>query len=287
MKKQLLLVAPGQPAQVGDGFFINRALPTRRFPDISPFLMLDHAGPTTFPPSDKQRGVDEHPHRGFETVSIVFKGALEHRDSAGNSGTIYAGDVQWMTAGSGLVHEEKHERNFNKEGGTLEMIQLWVNLPAAHKMTPPKYQELQANDIPVVALGDQSQVRLIAGDLGTNKGAATTFTDLQVWDVKVAAGETIDLAVKSNQSGILYMLSGSATINGEKNIQTKEVAFFDPQGDQISITAEADSQFVWLGGEAIKEPVFSYGPFVMNTEQEIVEAINDFRAGKMGSLNPA
>ena len=287
MKKQVLLVVPGQPAQVGDGFFINRALPTRRFPDISPFLMLDHAGPTTFGPSDKQRGVDEHPHRGFETVSIVFQGALEHRDSAGNSGTIHAGDVQWMTAGSGLVHEEKHERNFNKEGGTLEMIQLWVNLPAAHKMTRPKYQELQAKDIPVVALEERSQVRLIAGDLGAQKGAASTFTDLQVWDVKVGAGDTITLSVKTDQTGILYMLSGSATLNEEKTIQTKEVAFFDPQGDQISITAEADSQFVWLGGEAIKEPVFSYGPFVMNTEQEIVEAINDFRAGKMGTLNPA
>ncbi|MEO1713507.1 MAG: pirin-like C-terminal cupin domain-containing protein, partial [Bacteroidota bacterium] len=215
------------------------------------------------------------------------QGALEHRDSAGNSGTIYAGDVQWMTAGSGLVHEEKHERNFNKEGGTLEMIQLWVNLPAAHKMTPPKYQELQAKDIPVVALGEQSQVRLIAGDLGSEKGAASTFTDLQVWDVKVASGETVDLAVKNGQTGILYMLSGSATINGEKVVSTKEVAFFDPEGDQISFTAKANSQFVWLGGEAIQEPVFSYGPFVMNTEQEIVEAINDFRAGKMGTLRPA
>lgn len=287
MNKKLELVLAGQPAQVGDGFFINRAFPTRRFPDISPFLLLDHAGPTEFSPTDRPRGVDEHPHRGFETVTIVFKGALEHRDSAGNSGKLGPGDVQWMTAGSGLVHEEKHERNFAKEGGVLEMIQLWVNLPAADKMVAPKYQEILAAKIPVIHKGNSSKIRLIAGDLEGQKGAASTFTDLQVWDVQVGAGDAVQLSVKNGQTGILYMLSGAATINQEKQISTKEVAFFATAGDKIEITAQQDSQLVWLGGAPIKEPVFSYGPFVMNTEQEIVEAINDFRSGKMGTLTPA
>ncbi len=283
--KKLLLIGNSNPSQVGDGFFIRRALPNRRYPNISPFLMLDHAEPTYFEPSEKPKGVDAHPHRGFETVTIVYDGALEHRDSAGNYGKLFAGDVQWMTAASGIVHEEKHEKEFSEKGGTLEMIQLWVNLPAKDKMSPPKYQDIRSADIPTVKTPDgKGKVRVIAGNFGDIKGAADTFTPVTILDVHLQEGGETNLHLEENTNTIIYILDGAARFNEEENAQTGTAAFFHAKGTDIHIKAEKDTKLLVLNGEPINEPVASYGPFVMNTQEEIVAAIHDFNAGKMGGI---
>lgn len=286
MQKKLLLVSHGTSTQVGDGFKIIRALPNRRFPEISPFIMLDHAEPTYIPPSDIPKGVDAHPHRGFETVSIVYQGALEHRDSAGNYGKLFAGDVQWMTAASGIVHEEKHEKDFSEKGGILEMIQLWVNLPAKDKMSPPKYQDISSADIPVVKLPeDKGYIRVIAGDYEGTKGAATTHTPLSILDARAELGADLTLTFEEDSSTVIYVLEGNIQINEEQEVKTGDTAFFHEKGTEIKVKASTNSKFIILNGMPINEPMVSYGPFVMNTQDEIVQAINDFNSGKMGRLN--
>ena len=284
MQKQIALVQAGQPSSVGDGFQIRRPLPTRRFPQTSPFLLLDHAGPMAVSPSNRPKGVDEHPHRGFETVTIVYQGALEHRDSAGNYGKIGPGDVQWMTAASGVVHEEKHEKEFTRQGGTLEIIQLWVNLPAKYKMIPPRYQELTAANIPVVPAGNNSKVRVIAGAYGETAGPAHTFTPLQMLDVRLAAGDVLSFSFPEGHNAMAYVLNGKATDGSGKSISEAEMAYFYPNGSEVSFQGEEDTTLLLLSGEPIQEPVASYGPFVMNTQQEIYQAIEDYQAGKMGHL---
>ncbi len=285
--KSIAVIAKASPAQVGDGFFIRRAMPGGGvgLGEMSPFLVLDHAGPTQIAPSNRQKGVDEHPHRGFETVSIVYQGELEHRDSAGNSGRIGPGDVQWMTAASGLVHEEKHSKAFTEKGGTLEMIQLWVNLPAAHKMIPPRYQEIVAADIPSVAVDTgNGHVRVIAGSFQGKEGPASTFTPLDVLDVRLQAGDVLEFNFREGDNTAVYALKGRVSINDSDTVSEAEIARFDPAGNVVRLEALQDSTLLVLSGTPIKEPIASYGPFVMNTSEEIRQAIQDYHTGKMGVL---
>ena len=271
-----------QPSQVGDGFTIRRPLPNRGLKQLSPFLLLDHAGPTQVPPSEHQRGVDEHPHRGFETVTIVYSGSIEHRDSAGHSGQIGPGGVQWMTAGAGVVHEEKHGREFSQQGGTLEMIQLWVNLPKVHKMTRPRYQEITNDRIPVIN-APSSSVRVIAGDYQDHSGPAHTFTPLTMLDIRLEAGARLEIPLRSGNNTGAYVLRGSLRMNGTE-VGEAELAVFEDSGQLIHLEANTDSIVLLLSGEPIHEPVASYGPFVMNNSKELVQAVQDYEQGKMGTL---
>lgn len=273
---------------VGDGFKVQNLFPNGNRiigKQLSPFFLLDYAAPSYFPPSDQPRGVDEHPHRGFETVTIAYQGALQHRDSGGNAGRIGPGDVQWMTAASGVVHEEKHDEEFTKNGGTLEMVQLWVNLPRAHKMDKPRYQSLQKEDIPVIRYDDGSYVRLIAGEWEGQQGAAKTFTPLNVFDIQLKAGKTIPLSLPDGHNAGLVVMKGEVRIDDSHQARAVEIAVFEQAGENITVTAREDSSLLLLSGEPIQEPIFAYGPFVMNTKDEIITAIDDFNNGKMGRLN--
>lgn len=266
---------------VGDGFPVSTMLSYNMGPEISPFLLLDYAGPAEFPPSGAPRGVERHPHRGFETVTIVYEGEVEHGDNAGNSGKIGPGDVQWMTAGRGILHVEKHGREFSERGGTLEMIQLWVNLPARHKMTEPGYQEILAGDIPIAILENEAgEVRIIAGELGGTRGPARTFTPVNVWDARLKAGKTAVFEIPDGYSAFVLVLKGGVTVNGTDEVNEKELAFFAREGETITIEAVRDSKILILSGEPIDEPVVGQGPFVMNTPEEIRQAIDDYRTGK-------
>jgi redox-sensitive bicupin YhaK (pirin superfamily) len=271
---------------VGDGFPVRTIFSFHSLGEaISPFLLLDYAGPAEFQPSDKPRGVEEHPHRGFETVTIVYQGELEHRDSGGNSGKIGPGDVQWMTAASGVVHEEKHAREFTRRGGTLEMVQLWVNLPAKFKMSPPKYQELLDSQIPRVSVASGGgTVRVIAGEFQGVKGPARTFTPINLLDLRLKAGNRVDLDLPSGFTTALLVLRGSAVLNGQESAGEAELAMFDRNGEAIAIEVRDDATVLVLNGEPIDEPVASYGPFVMNTQDEIRQAMRDYQSGRMGRI---
>jgi redox-sensitive bicupin YhaK (pirin superfamily) len=248
---------------------------------------MDHAGPAVFPPAEKRRGVGEHPHRGFETVTIMYSGEVEHRDSSGSSGKIGPGDVQWMTAGSGVVHEEMHSIDYSRRGGPFEAIQLWVNLPAQHKMTAPGYQTLLARDIPEVALaGGAGTARVIAGALGDARGPARTFTPVNLFDVRLNAGKGALLELPAGQMAALFVLTGGVTANGSTKLGAGEFATLGRDGAAIRIDSDADTTLLVLGGEPIGEPVVGYGPFVMNTEAEIRRAIQDYQSGRMGHLAP-
>jgi hypothetical protein len=271
---------------VGDGFHVRNLFPSNDLDrQVSPFLMLDYAGPTTFEPSERPRGVGEHPHRGFETVTIVYQGELEHRDSAGNSGTIGPGDVQWMTAASGVVHEEMHERQFARRGGAMEMIQLWVNLPKVHKMTAPRYQTLLHGAIPSVPAGAASSVRVIAGEFAGHKGPANTFTPVTLWDVRIAKGERLNLTLPDGHNAALFLRRGDIVVNGSGSVTGEaKLAVLDAEGEIVELQAKEDSSLLVMSGEPIREPVARYGPFVMNTRQELMQAVDDYQAGKMGRL---
>lgn len=286
--KRVRSIHPSPPIHwVGDGFPVRSILSYQNLgARISPFLLLDYGGPVEFPPTDQPRGVDEHPHRGFETVTIVYQGALEHRDSTGNQGRIGPGDVQWMTAASGIVHEEKHAREFARNGGTMEMVQLWVNLPARDKMSPPGYQTLLAEQIPTVSLpGGAGLLRVIAGTYADEQGSAHTFSPVNVWDLRLNAGHKTDLSVPDGYNTILFVLHGAITLNGSgQAVRAGEMALLDPEGEGITLEAQEEATLLVLNGEPIDEPVVSYGPFVMNTQEEIAQAIQDYRSGKMGQL---
>lgn len=277
---------PGSAYMVGDGFPVRNFIPGAGLGErLSPFLLLDYAGPKTFPPTDHPRGVGEHPHRGFETVTIVYEGMVAHRDSARNAGTIGPGDVQWMTAASGIVHEEMHEKEFAKQGGTLHAIQLWVNLPRAAKMSKPGYQTLLNRDIPAVELdGDAGRIRVIAGQCHGVTGPAKTFTPVQLYDLRVNAGHRVDLALPKGHHAALFVLSGQVVVSGVQTVNEAELALLDQSGARLTIEAGKDATVLVLGGEPINEPIARYGPFVMNSQQEIVQAIQDYQAGKMGHL---
>lgn len=277
---------PGSNHWVGDGFPVRNLFPSNGVEsDISPFLMLDYAGPAYFPPSSQPRGVGEHPHRGFETVTIAYQGSVDHRDSAGNSGTINPGDVQWMTAASGIVHEEKHGREFTQGGGNFEMVQLWVNLPKAHKMSAPRYQSILREEIPVVVLGQGATARVIAGELQGVTGPAHTFTPLNVIDLHLVAGTQVHLPLPAGHNAALVLLRGGILVNGTNAAKGEaQMALLSRAGDFVEIEAEQDTTLLALTGEPIDEPVVSHGPFVMNTREEISQAMNDYRSGKMGRL---
>jgi len=286
IKPVLHVYQSGSTHWVGDGFYVRNLFPSNDLDQqVSPFLLLDYAGPAHFPPTDRPRGVGEHPHRGFETVTIVYQGVLEHRDSAGNHGTIGPGDVQWMTAASGVVHEEKHEREFAKRGGTVEMVQLWVNLPAALKMTPPRYQTLLGAQIPEVDLPDGAGlVRVIAGNFHGVKGPANTYTPINLYDLRLKAGHHAELTLSAGYNTAIFLLHGDILLNGSHAIKASELVLFDTSGERIAIDARDDATLLALNGEPIHESVARRGPFVMNTEDELVQAANDYQAGKMGHL---
>jgi redox-sensitive bicupin YhaK (pirin superfamily) len=285
--KQLLEVfSPGFSHMVGDGFPVRNIFPSHDLTtEMSPFLLLDYAGPAEFAPTDRPRGVGEHPHRGFETVTIVYQGKVAHRDSAGNAGVIGPGDVQWMTAASGVVHEELHEKEFAKQGGTIQMIQLWVNLPQALKMSAPRYQTLLNEEIPQFRLsGKGGLIRVIAGEYQGQKGPAKTFTPVHLYDLRLEAGCQTDLDLPDGFNAGLFVLSGGVAVNGSEAVGEAQMALCTPQGTRVHLEATEETTVLVLSGQPIPEPVARMGPFVMNTEAELVQAVNDYRSGKMGPL---
>lgn len=272
---------------VGDGFPVRTLFAyNAQGNGISPFLMLDY-GKGEFPPTTERRGVGEHPHRGFETVTIVYEGSVEHRDSGGGGGAIGRGDVQWMTAASGVVHEEFHGKEFARTGGAFEMAQLWVNLPAKDKMSTPRYQEILDKDIPVVALsGSAGTARVIAGEYAGKKGPARTFSRLNVWDVRLKAGASAEFSVEDGDTVILPVFGGSVRVNGAEAVNDAEAALFEQEGATFRIenTGATEAKILFLSGAPLNEPIAGYGPFVMNTQDEIYQAIRDYQSGKMGHL---
>ena len=286
MKKILGIHRSPHPHWVGDGFPVRSLFTYDNLASqISPFLLLDYAGPHTFTPTSARRGVGQHPHRGFETVTIVYQGELEHRDSTGAGGLIGPGDVQWMTAANGILHEEFHAPAFARSGGTLEMVQLWVNLPARDKRAAAGYQTLLATDIPVVALdGDGGRLRVIAGEYQGQPGPARTFTAMDVWDMRLNAQASVQLPVAAGRNAALVVLRGSVRVNGEREVGPASLVLFERGGEGIAIEALEDACVLLLSGEPIDEPIVGYGPFVMNSEAEIAESFDDFHAGRFGQM---
>jgi redox-sensitive bicupin YhaK (pirin superfamily) len=286
MKKLLRLHRDVASHWVGDGFPVRNLFSYDTLArEVSPFLLLDYAGPRHFPPAEEPRGVGFHPHRGFETVTIVYEGELQHRDTAGNAGRIGAGDVQWMTAARGVLHEEKHSPEFTRRGGTLHMVQLWVNLPARVKMAPARYQTLLDAQIPAVDLEGAGRVRVIAGELRGSSGPARTFTPIDVWDVRLRSGARAVLPARDGHTTALAVLGGSVRLNGAEDAGEPDVAVFERAGQGIDVDARSDALLLLLGGEPIDEPIAAQGPFVMNTPAEIRQAYRDFAAGRMGRLD--
>jgi redox-sensitive bicupin YhaK (pirin superfamily) len=286
-RRVLAVHDPNPPHWVGDGFPVRSIFSYDGLgrEQLSPFLMLDYAAPRKFDPATRRRGVGEHPHRGFETVTIVYQGELEHRDSAGNGGRIGPGDVQWMTAASGVVHEEFHSEKFTRAGGNMEMMQLWVNLPAKDKMAPPRYQTLLAGDIPSVPLPDGAgRLRVIAGEFGGKKGPAKTFTPINVWDLRLNAGKTATLATPDGHTTAIVPMHGRAMINGAQVAGEAQLVIFERSGGEFTISVDSDATLLLLSGEPLNEPVVGYGPFVMTSEREIAQAIRDYQSGRFGSL---
>ena len=279
------LAAP-RPHWVGDGFPVHSLLSYAEHGDqISPFLLLDHAGPHEFPAAKQPRGVGEHPHRGFETVTIVYSGEVAHRDSTGAGGVIGAGDVQWMTAASGILHEEFHSEAFTASGGTLEMVQLWVNLPARDKNVPPAYQTLNKADIPVVDLdGGAGSARVIAGTYAGVNGPARTFTPIEILDVRLAPGKLASFDLPDGHNVAVVVLSGTVEINGESIVRQSGAALLEPTGGAFTLEAAGDAKLLVLAGAPIREPVVAHGPFVMNTIGEIKQAMLDYQNGRFGQI---
>ena len=271
---------------VGDGFPVRSLFSYDSLgAHISPFLLLDFAGPHWFDPAKQPRGVGQHPHRGFETVTIVYEGEVSHRDSTGKGGTIGPGDVQWMTAAGGILHEEFHSPGFTKTGGPFRMIQLWVNLPAKDKMSAPAYQSIESRNIPEVALPDGAGVaRIIAGNFRGTQGPARTFTPVNVWDLRLRADAKLQLELPAGHTSALIVLSGHVTVNDTQAAGQAEMVLLSRDGTAVAIEANGDASILVLTGEPIDEPVVGYGPFVMNTDAEIRTAIADFNSGRFGQI---
>jgi len=286
MKKILGIYSAPRPHWVGDGFPARSLFSYNSHGrQLSPFLLLDYAGPYKFDPAAQPRGVGQHPHRGFETVTIVYEGEVEHRDSTGAGGKIGPGDVQWMTAASGILHEEFHSREFTRTGGTLEMVQLWVNLPAKDKLTAPGYQTLLNADIPSVELSDGAgTVRVIAGEYAGRRGPARTFTPIDVWDVRLGQGHAVDFTLHEGRNLSLVVLKGTVQVNGSQIAREAQMVTLSLDGRDVHIEANSDATLLLLSGEPIDEPIVGYGPFVMNTQEEISQAIVDFNSGKFGRM---
>jgi quercetin 2,3-dioxygenase len=281
------IIAPPPPHMVGDGFRVHSFFPGGRLIDkkrMSPFFLMDYGAKVDFSPSEHPRGVGVHPHRGFETVTIAYHGRIAHHDSAGNSGIIGEGDVQWMTAASGLLHKEYHEETFSKSGGLFQMVQLWVNLPAKYKMTPPKYQEITHDMMGTYQLpGDKGVIEVVAGEYKTVKGPATTFTPMYVYNAKLKKGARTEFNFPSGYNTGLLIVEGNAIVNDE-SVATDHFVLFKNDGEMINIEASEDAIILILSGEPIDEPIAQYGPFLMNTWKEVEEAIQDVNAGKFGVL---
>ena len=286
MKKLAFILRNNQRHWVGNGFPVRSVFSyNERAAELSPFLLLDYAGPATFEPTTERKGVGEHPHRGFETVTIVYAGEVEHRDSTGGGGIIGPGDVQWMTAAGGLVHEEFHGPTFAKTGGAFEMVQLWVNLPAKHKMAPPGYQGITDVTIPRIALPDAAgTLRVIAGAYNGTTGPAHTFSPVNVWDVKLVAGARASFRVPAGYTTVLFVLRGNMRLANGDPVGEAEAAVLERAGEEFSIEAVENTTLLVLNGQPLGEPVVGYGPFVMNTRAEIQQAITDYQNGRMGNI---
>ncbi|MEZ4890323.1 MAG: pirin family protein [Crocinitomicaceae bacterium] len=286
-KEIAAIVAPREPHFVGDGFRVHNFIPSMPGMDMksmSPFIMLDYNSKYHFEPSVRPKGVGTHPHKGFETVTIAYKGKVQHRDSSGGGGIIGEGDVQWMTAGSGILHQEFHEVEFSKKGGDFQMVQLWVNLPAKDKKTAPKYQAIQNSEMPIYDLGDGSKIEVIAGDYKNLKGKAFTFTPVHLMNAKLIKGKKADFSFPADYTTFLLVLEGAITVNQTKFVATDHLLLFDRKGEDFSIEANENAVVLVLSGEPINEPIAAHGPFVMNTHEELVEAFNNFNQGKFGFL---
>ena len=289
MKRSIerIIHRPAKPGMVGDGFRVYNYIPGANISQrrISPFLMLDFNPAFDFGPSERVRGVDVHPHKGFETVTIAYKGSVAHHDSTGNSGIINPGDVQWMTAGAGILHKEYHEKEFSKKGGPFEMIQLWVNLPKKDKSAAPHYQAIKAEQMGKLELPDNAGVvNVIAGTFNDIQGPASTYTPVNLLDIKLKKGAELSLSIPAVHNSALLVVNGSAEVNGEKAPEHSFVLFGN-EGEEIKVKAIEDAILLLLSGEPINEPVASYGPFVMNTQEEIYEAVQEFQSGKFGVLD--
>ncbi|MGH8212201.1 MAG: pirin family protein [Rhodanobacteraceae bacterium] len=271
---------------VGDGFPVRSIFSyDSHGQHVSPFLLLDYAGPATFEPAEKPRGVGWHPHRGFETVTIVYEGEVEHNDSTGAGGKIGPGDVQWMTAAGGILHKEFHSREYTRTGGPFEMVQLWVNLPAADKMSAPHYQTLLNGEIPVVELpGGAGRLRVIAGEYEGRRGPAKTFSPINVWDVRLAQDKQVRFELSEGHTLALVMLRGAVRVNGAQDALDAQMVMLDRHGSAVEIEARSDSTLLLLSGQPLDEPIVGYGPFVMNTSEEINQAIADFNGGRFGRI---
>jgi redox-sensitive bicupin YhaK (pirin superfamily) len=288
LKSIAAILPPPHFHMVGDGFRVHNFFPSQ--PEIgmtgmSPFFLLDYGAKWIVPPSATPRGVGVHPHRGFETVTIAYYGKVAHNDSAGNSGVIGEGDIQWMTAGAGVLHKEYHEAEFSKKGGLLQMVQLWVNLPAKYKMTPAKYQAIESKDTTKVQLNDgESSVELIAGEYNGKKGPAFTFSPVNLFNAKLIKGATANFSFNINYNTGMLVIEGEVKINNTRTAPENHFVLFGHEGEEILVKATEKSVILILSGEPIREPIASYGPFVMNTEGEIKQALSDFNSGKFGYL---
>ncbi len=276
-----------RPHWVGDGFPVHSMFDYSGLGKLlSPFLLLDYAAPTRFEPNTgAPRGVGDHPHRGFETVTIVYDGEVEHRDSTGQGGVIGPGDVQWMTAAGGILHQEFHSAAYSRAGGPFEMVQLWVNLPAKDKMSAPGYQAIMNADIPAVALADGAgTVRVIAGQYAGHTGPAHTFTPMQVWDVRLNAGKGTAFELPDGWTTALVVLRGNVRVNGDTAAREAQLVVLERAGAAVLVEADTDAKLLLLAGEPIAEPIVGYGPFVMNSQAEISQAMQDFRSGRFGRI---
>ena len=287
--KAIEAVYPPGPAHfVGDGFRVHNFIPSRHGLDMhrmTPFIMMDYGAKFHFPPSDSLKGVGVHPHRGFETVTIAYKGRVAHHDSAGGGGIIGEGDVQWMTAASGVLHKEYHEESFSKTGGDFQMVQLWVNLPAKDKMSAPKYQAIENASIPKVPV-ENGYVEVIAGEFQGTKGKASTFTPVHLFNAHLQSGAKAEFSFPAAYNTCLIVVEGEIRINdADELVPVDHFVLFENEGETIHIEATEHSKILILSGEPIREPIASHGPFVMNTRQEIMQAFHDFEAGKFGTLN--
>jgi redox-sensitive bicupin YhaK (pirin superfamily) len=282
MKKLALIKRSSGQHWVGDGFPVQSIFSYRDIAEeMSPFLLMDYAGPARFEPTEQRRGVGKHPHRGFETVTIVYDGQVSHHDSTGAGGTIGPGDVQWMTAGSGIIHEEYHGDDFARSGGPFEMIQLWVNLPARDKMTAPGYQGITRDRIPEVPLADDAGiVRVIAGEYANRRGPARTYTPMNVWDVRLKGGGKTVFTLPEGHTTAVFVLHGAVSLGDEQAIRPAELAVMERAGTRLVLEALQDTTLLLLNGEPLEEPVIGYGPFVMNSREEIDQAIADYNQGR-------
>ena len=279
------ITRPGIPHFVGDGFRVHNFIPgTQTMQRMDPFIMLDYNSKYNFPPSEIPKGVGVHPHKGFETVTIAYKGRIEHGDSSGGGGVIGEGDVQWMTAASGILHKEFHETEWSKKGGEFQMVQLWINLPAEDKKGPAKYQAISKNDIKNVELSEgRGQVQVIAGEFNGEKGPANTFTPISMYNVELKAGKKLEVNFPANYTTALIAIEGNLKVN-DTELPQDHFALMANDGEEFSIEATTDSIVLVLSGEPIKEPIAAHGPFVMNTRDELVQAFEDFNLGKFGYL---